>query len=49
MAEMGHFRPFDDIRAMSALPPIASEKRKWREVGLVPIAEIMLVGCYGRN
>jgi hypothetical protein len=48
MSVVGHFRPFDDIRVMSALPPIASEKRKWREVGLVPLGDITALNVQPR-
>jgi hypothetical protein len=33
----GHSRRFDDVRAMSGLPPIATEMRTSLEVRFVPI------------
>jgi hypothetical protein len=42
MGEIGYFRPFDDVRAMSSSPSIATTKRTYREVGSVPRTDIEL-------
>ena len=44
MAEMGHSRPFDDVRATSALPPISTEKRTFRDGRKVTITTFRLIG-----
>ena len=37
MSAMGHFRRFDDVRAMSAHHPTAAEKRTFQIGSFVPI------------
>ena len=39
-SEMGHSRRFYDVRAMSGLPPIATELRTSLEVWFVPLAAV---------
>ncbi|MFY9952002.1 hypothetical protein, partial [Bradyrhizobium sp.] len=40
----GHSRRFDDVRAMSGLPPIATELRTLLEVRFVPTGDIAVSG-----
>ena len=39
MSPLGHSRRFDDVRAMSGLPPIATEMRTSLEVRFVPLPD----------
>jgi len=39
MTALGHLRRFDDVPAMSGLPPIATELRTLLEVRFVPTNE----------
>jgi hypothetical protein len=45
MSALGHSRRFDDVRAMSGLPPTATEMRTSLEVRFVPKGEVASRTC----